>query len=279
MIVSRDNRLITLCIVIFTLLLYGEICLSFLFVVHGNAYTGYEVYSGKDKIVYADSYSDMRKIVISSLSKHKESITISYPGIAKDFIEFKKNNFMDFYDRLSFDNGYYTGILSGTCISINSSEETGIESVSLQFNYLTTKKQEKYISKKVKKIVKKYKGRSIYAKLKGAHDYLIATVNYDSSYYNPYYAFKKGKGICMSYALAYQRILQEMKIPCIYVKGKNHAWNMVRLDGKWYGVDVTWDDSGHTYRYFLKGTIDFRGHKLPKSGSHRLIRKARFSYK
>ena len=22
----------------------------------------------------------------------------------------------------------------------------------------------------------------------------------------------------------------------------NHAWNLIKLDGEWYQVDVTWDD-------------------------------------
>lgn len=236
-------------------------------------------YDVKEKIIYVKGYPDMRKEVIRALAKHKEIVTISYQGIARDFMRLRKNNYMEFYDTLSFDNGYYTGILSGACISVNSSDDIGNESVSLQFNYLTTKKQEKYISKIVKKIAKKYRGKDRFTKIKGAHDYLVSSMKYDSKYYNPYYAFRKGKGICMSYALAYQRILQEMKIPCIYVKGKNHAWNMVKLEGKWYSVDVTWDDSGGTYKYFLKGTADFYGHKLPESGSHKLVHKSRFSYK
>lgn len=39
-----------------------------------------------------------------------------------------------------------------------------------------------------------------------------------------------------------------LDIECVTVEGtayngtEDHAWNMVRLDGDWYCVDVTWDD-------------------------------------
>ena len=39
-----------------------------------------------------------------------------------------------------------------------------------------------------------------------------------------------------------------LDIECTVVHGASHggadehAWNMVRLDGEWYCVDVTWDD-------------------------------------
>lgn len=29
-----------------------------------------------------------------------------------------------------------------------------------------------------------------------------------------------------------------------YVYNTSHAWNLVRIDGDWYHVDVTWEDPG-----------------------------------
>ena len=102
---------------------------------------------------------------------------------------------------------------------------------------------------------------------------------YDERYYSPYDAFVKKRGLCMSYALAYQRIMQEMDIPCIYIKGDNHAWNMVKLGGYWYNVDVTWDDVGKgSYQYFLKSDADCPGHKRPISQWYTSLRKAQYSY-
>ena len=49
---------------------------------------------------------------------------------------------------------------------------------------------------------------------------------------------------------------------------ESHAWNDVLIDGKWYAVDVTWDDpiivggngrltNDLRYNYFLKGSDTF----------------------
>lgn len=256
-------------IVIFVLLSY--LMLSQACYVYSKEYDA----SSIDDIIIVECRQEALNVIADILKDHKGCVTISYSGISRDFRHYKKNNYIDFLDELSFKNGYYTGIISGMCISINNS---GNESVSFQFNYLTTVKQEKYISKQAKKIAKKYKGQSRYNKIKGAHDYITDHTSYDNKHYNPYYVFRKGRGICMSYALAFQRILMEMKIPCIYVKGNNHAWNMVKLDGSWYGVDVTWDDSRGSYTYFLKGTEDFVGHDSPDSKLFKRLKKAKYSY-
>lgn len=216
--------------------------------------------------------------IIAGMKKHKTQFAYYYPGIDKDFKKYRKvsKSYTTFFDKLAKKDGYMTGIVSGYCIVICG---TDTKYVSFQFGYLTTKKQERQINKRVKKIVKQIGKGSRAAKVKRAHDYLIQHMSYDASYYNPYHAFVKGKGMCMSYALAFQRILQEMKIPCVYIEGTNHAWNMLKLGKYWYNVDVTWDDRATgRYRYFLKSDAEFPGHKRPKSKWLSSLRKAKRSY-
>lgn len=179
--------------------------------------------------------------LLSGMKKHKSSFSFYYPGIAKQFHKYHKKtlNYSAFFDKLSVKDGYTMGTVSGYCVMICGTDK---KYITFQFGYLTTKKQEVKITKKVKKIVKQIGKGSKKTKVRKAHDYLIKHMRYEGRYYNPYYAFLKGRGNCMCYALAFQRIMQEMKIPCQYVKGKNHAWNRVKIDGKWYKVDVTLDD-------------------------------------
>ncbi|MBE5809724.1 MAG: hypothetical protein E7318_02190 [Clostridiales bacterium] len=92
------------------------------------------------------------------------------------------------------------------------------------------------------------------------HDYLINNADYDETYSNyfPDGVLLYGSGVCQSYATAYQILMEEMGIECLFVvgtsRGENHAWNIVKLDGIWYQVDCTWDDpigGSEQHAYFL----------------------------
>jgi len=51
-------------------------------------------------------------------------------------------------------------------------------------------------------------------------------------------------------------------------KSNNHSWNMVKLSGTWYNLDITWDgekskDDVIAYNYFLEKNDSFyRTHKM-----------------
>ncbi len=118
-------------------------------------------------------------------------------------------------------------------------------------------------------------------KIRGVHDYLVANLEYDSTIsqdniYNIYGALINQRTVCEGYARAFKSIMDDLQIPCLIACGtgqnssgatESHAWNYVELDGKWYAMDVTWDDpiiigngrvsSDVNYRYYLKGSRDF----------------------
>ncbi|OQA65700.1 MAG: Exoglucanase B precursor [Firmicutes bacterium ADurb.Bin262] len=91
-------------------------------------------------------------------------------------------------------------------------------------------------------------------KVMAVHDYIILNTKYDyCNYlqgtvphvsYTAYGVLVNGAGICNAYSLAFSAIMQRLGIETITVYGKSigHSWNMVKLDGKWYHVDLTWDD-------------------------------------
>ena len=122
---------------------------------------------------------------------------------------------------------------------------------------------------------------NVYENIKLVHDYLINTIDYDTSIskeniYNIYGALIQKECVCEGYAKAFRYLLDGMDIPCVIVTGiatnsegntENHAWNYVQLNNEWYAVDVTWDDpvvigggnilNSRKYKYFLIGENEF----------------------
>ena len=93
-----------------------------------------------------------------------------------------------------------------------------------------------------------------------AHDLLLNRIAYDgqtarliqdtaadSHAFSAYGALVEGMAVCEGYAEAYHLVLERLGIPCLAVLGESreqaHQWNMVQLDGTWYHVDLTWDDT------------------------------------
>lgn len=91
------------------------------------------------------------------------------------------------------------------------------------------------------------------------HDALCGRTVYDSEFgnmiYTSYGALIDGHAVCEGYARAFALLCRTAGLECRVVSGNSksvgHMWNMVKLDGEWYHVDVTWDDlresTVHTY--------------------------------
>lgn len=83
-----------------------------------------------------------------------------------------------------------------------------------------------------------------------------------------FYKFHMGHediGFVERYAKAMMIFLKAENIPCKEVTGDAHEWVGVEIDGEWYHVDPTWDDS-HKYRggmhFFLMRNDDEYENKL-----------------
>ncbi|MBO5199641.1 MAG: hypothetical protein J6B93_00010 [Clostridia bacterium] len=93
------------------------------------------------------------------------------------------------------------------------------------------------------------------------HDLLCEAVTYnndttDPFIYTAYGALVNGKALCEGYSRAMQLLLGEFGIRAGLVTGvaggEGHMWNVVEIGGKWYHLDVTWNDidaesSSHAY--------------------------------
>lgn len=105
-------------------------------------------------------------------------------------------------------------------------------------------------------------GMSDYEKVMFVFNYIIDTTQYDLDSYDDYqngtlteglelsssiYGTLVGrKAMCEGYSKTVQYLLNKMGIECLYItgesEGEGHAWNYVKLDNVYYGLDVTWCD-------------------------------------
>jgi len=119
-------------------------------------------------------------------------------------------------------------------------------------------------------------------KVKAIHDYMVMNIDYDTvNYYKNTVpdtsrtvegTLTTKYAVCEGYAVTFKALCEAAGLEAVCVSGvatnsrektEAHAWNQVKINQKWYNVDVTWDDPGkgsagifedHTdchYDYFL----------------------------
>ena len=119
-----------------------------------------------------------------------------------------------------------------------------------------------------------------YELIKNIHDTIISNTKYpanpENATHNQHQAvgpLVEGRAVCDGYAKAFKYACDQKGIDCLIVVGQatnnvgdtgSHAWNYVKLNGKWYQVDTDWDDpqvkgdstkSYLIYDYFMTGTV------------------------
>ena len=93
-----------------------------------------------------------------------------------------------------------------------------------------------------------------YAKAVWLHDWLISRMEYDSTlkWSSAESALSRGLGTCQSYESAYSKLLTKAGIENVETRDTKdaHTWNAVKIDGDWYQIDATWDDSNDNWYGF-----------------------------
>lgn len=95
---------------------------------------------------------------------------------------------------------------------------------------------------------------SDWEKVAFVHDYVALHYDYDhrayteeekdNAIYDAYGMLTEGIGVCQAYSLLTRYLLRQLGVECECVSSEdlNHEWNIVKIDGHWYHMDVTWDD-------------------------------------
>lgn len=100
-------------------------------------------------------------------------------------------------------------------------------------------------------------------KVKALHDWVCTNTTYDFDNEQDLAdhvdssIFLDGVAVCEGFAKTYNLLLHEAGIETCYVHNGDHAWNVVKVGGKWFHIDTTWDGGDPCgYTWFLR-TDDF----------------------
>ena len=145
--------------------------------------------------------------------------------------------------------------------------------------YHTTSQQEQIMDAQVAQLLAELDlwNKSDYEKVLGIYDYITHNVTYDyenledESYnlkYSAYAALVNKTAVCQGYANLFYRLALELGVDSRIItgigNGGGHAWNIVKLDGRYYNLDATWDaawvEAGLSYEYFLRCDETFDDH-------------------
>lgn len=105
-------------------------------------------------------------------------------------------------------------------------------------------------------------GMSQLALEKAAHDFVVSRTSYgyggaspsdvDSDAYNIYGGLVSGSAVCEGYARSIQYLCTQVGLECVLQRGTavsnvgqgrvDHMWNAVKIEGRWYQLDASWND-------------------------------------
>ena len=219
----------------------------------------------------ADDEAELEALILESLTDIEPGVTFEIDGswLTRDLlydIVFCRIRYVYMIDAFGLVSYTYTYAPTGTGYVFD-----------LRYSYIDDRTPDEIrdmrgeIEQKAYEIVEALdiEGKSDYEKIAAIDQYLCDTVYYPAEPFiaidhTPYGALIDGRAVCDGYARSAKILCDLCELDCLFVVGYcgndpvngGHAWNLVSIDGKWYQLDITWNDTGESKDYFLV-TDDF----------------------
>lgn len=206
-------------------------------------------YDNDNEYMYiVQSTDELKEVLLDVFYNRIQNINIIYKGTIT------KNDIINIKDSISNDDTYLNICINKFECSILTNNDVKISAIKFKCNYNTTKEQEDYVDSKVESIVSSLINADMTddEKEKLIHDYIVNNVEYslDEKYGSAYSALYYGKTKCDGYAMLTYKMLKAAGIENIIVTNEDHAWNVVKINDKWYHLDTTWDDPENDISFY-----------------------------
>lgn len=223
-------------------------------------------YYYSDNFMYLDNYEDIEihnknelyntiyYIVNSGISYAERYFSIDYTDYEEDYSNLFSDN-----DKLNIINNFVHPY--NTFSSIEASLKGYVITIRVKYNDTYNLEVRNKIDTKIEEIISNNitTDMSDRDKVKVLHDYIINNTKYDQNFCieedkskctttsnykadTAYGVLFEGYGICSGYTDLMSIMLYKLGIVNYRVSNESHTWNSVKLDNKWYILDVTWDD-------------------------------------
>ena len=256
-------------------ILITTILLLFIFVVPKNT-TNMNVSAAKEPTI--STKEDFFKALSKQIYDRTLNKKYNLEGYIQDWVV-NGNYYEEYFYHYDSENPFQSGCYLRNYLSeirgnywLSGNEFVGEVSIRISFPYPKATMDRHF--EMMSELAESLKGKNDYETVLNVHDYLIENFDYDyrvtSKNYTDIDGFKDGLMVCDGYAMATYYLCNKAGVETRLILGianndtvENHAWNVVKINGKWYNMDVTWDDKGgndKSYDYFLKSDADFPGH-------------------
>lgn len=207
-----------------------------------------------------ENEEELKQYLEQQLAKYDSKIGILYKSSAvpASMIEEQYERLMNTHDTISATLLWYT-------YGIEKTDEGFFIDI---YNEFTTNKIElATINKKLDHFFTdlNLQDKSEFERVKIIYQFVIDRMEYVDGgllkHHSPLGFVLEGEGVCQAYAVSMHMLFERAGIEARYIIGTihpegdeepiGHAWNMVKLDGKWYHLDATWDDDETAWSYFL----------------------------
>ncbi|MBR2283890.1 MAG: transglutaminase domain-containing protein [Ruminococcus sp.] len=247
----------------------------------------------RDLGVYFGNADEVIAAVRESLSRHDWRITVSFragsecmddiPDIIREVMDYARAETASPSegDYLRTTMGGYELGYSHTIADDTPGQTVYAYKAVITPDYYTTPEQEEQVDDEVKRIITELditEDMGEHERFMAVYRYICENVRYDrvhrshSGFHLKSTAFGAliyRRATCQGYAAAMYRLLRECGVGARVITGtafypdgeEYHAWNIVRIDGKWYNTDVMWDIQDSTEDYLLRSDEDFLYHE------------------